>query len=41
MKKNVIVTGAAGFLGSYFCKVLEKNNFNVLGLDNDKKKLKS
>ncbi len=40
MKKNVIVTGAAGFLGSYFCKVLEKNNFNVLGLDNDKKKIK-
>jgi len=41
LKKNIIITGAAGFLGSYFCEFLAKKNYNVIGLDNDQKKVKS
>ena len=33
MKKKIIVTGAAGFIGFHLCKKLIKNNF-VIGLDN-------
>ena len=40
MKKNIIITGAAGFLGSYFCEFLAKKNYNVIGLDNNQKKVK-
>ncbi len=32
--KNVIVTGAAGFIGSYLCEALIKRNYKVLGIDN-------
>jgi len=39
LKKNIIITGAAGFLGSYFCEFLAKKNYNVIGLDNNKKKV--
>ena len=39
--KNVcLVTGGAGFLGSQFCKFFQKKNYQVLCIDNDKKKLK-
>ena len=32
--KNILVTGCAGFIGSYLCKkILEDNNCNVIGLD--------
>jgi nucleoside-diphosphate-sugar epimerase len=30
MKKNVIVTGATGFIGKALCKQLEKQNYNVI-----------
>lgn len=33
--KNILVTGCAGFIGSYLCKrLLEDNNYNIIGLDN-------
>ena len=41
MKKNILVTGAAGFLGSYFCELLSKNDYNIIGLDKNKKTVKS
>ena len=31
---KIIVTGAAGFIGSNLCKYLLKMNFNVIGIDN-------
>jgi UDP-glucose 4-epimerase len=32
--KNVLVTGAAGFMGSHLCERLVKSNFKVYGIDN-------
>jgi len=32
--KNVIVTGAAGFIGSFLVEELIRKNYNVLGIDN-------
>ena len=32
--KNVLVTGAAGFIGFHLCQRLLKNGFNVVGIDN-------
>jgi nucleoside-diphosphate-sugar epimerase len=32
--KTVIVTGAAGFLGSHLCEYYLNQNYNVIGLDN-------
>ena len=34
IKKKILVTGCAGFIGSHVCEYLLKNNFYVLGLDN-------
>ncbi|MFZ5982148.1 MAG: SDR family oxidoreductase [Patescibacteria group bacterium] len=34
MSKNVLVTGAAGFIGSNLCEELVKRDWNVIGLDN-------
>ena len=31
--KNVLISGGLGFLGSHFCKILSKNNFNVILID--------
>ena len=31
---KILVTGAAGFIGSYVCQALQKRNIDVLGLDN-------
>ena len=33
-EKIILVTGAAGFIGSQLSKKLIENNFNVLGFDN-------
>ena len=33
-KKKVLITGAAGFLGSHLCDRFIKEGFNVLGMDN-------
>lgn len=32
--KNILITGASGFIGSHFCELLLKNNYNVIGIDN-------
>jgi len=44
MKKNVLITGAAGFLGSHLCDKFIAEGYNVIGMDNfitgDKKNLK-
>ena len=37
VKKNIILTGGAGFIGSHWVKLLTKNNYNVLILDCKKK----
>ena len=35
MKKNILVTGAAGFIGFHFCKkILSVKNCKVFGIDN-------
>ncbi|WP_194851621.1 UDP-glucuronic acid decarboxylase family protein [Nonlabens antarcticus] len=34
MKKRVLITGAAGFLGSHLCDRFIKENFHVIGMDN-------
>ena len=34
MKKNVLITGVAGFIGSNLADMLLKNDFNVIGIDN-------
>ncbi len=34
MKKKVLITGAAGFLGSHLCERFIKDGFNVIGMDN-------
>ena len=32
--KKVIVTGCAGFIGSYLSKALSENSFEIFGIDN-------
>ncbi len=32
--KRVLITGAAGFLGSHLCDFFIKNNYHVIGMDN-------
>ena len=34
MKKIILVTGSAGFIGFHVSKLLLKNNYNVIGVDN-------
>ncbi len=34
MKKNILVTGAAGFIGSFLCEALVACGYNVVGIDN-------
>ena len=34
MTKRVLVTGAAGFLGSHLCEKLRNLNYEVIGIDN-------
>ena len=34
MKKQILVTGGAGFIGFHTCKRLLESNFNVLCIDN-------
>ena len=34
MKKNVLITGAAGFLGSHLCDYFLNKNYKVIGVDN-------
>ena len=34
MKKRVLITGAAGFLGSHLCDKFVKEGYNVIGMDN-------
>ena len=34
MKKNVLVTGAAGFIGSNLCDCFLSKNYKVIGIDN-------
>ena len=36
IKKNIILTGGAGFIGSHFVKLLINKNFNVIIFDNKK-----
>ncbi len=33
-KRNILITGGAGFIGSNLCKILLKNNYNVTVIDN-------
>jgi dTDP-glucose 4,6-dehydratase len=34
MKKTVLITGAAGFIGSHLCDCLLSKNYKVIGIDN-------
>lgn len=34
MSKSILVTGAAGFIGSHLCEALLRLNYKVLGIDN-------
>ena len=34
MNKNILITGAAGFIGMHTAHKLIQNNFNVFGIDN-------
>ena len=34
MKRRILITGAAGFIGFHLCKVLIERNEFVIGLDN-------
>ena len=34
-KKTILITGAAGFIGSNLClKIFEKENIHIIGIDN-------
>ena len=34
MKKEILITGAAGFLGSHLCDFFLNKSFSVTGIDN-------
>ena len=40
MKKALLITGGAGFLGKKYCEYFLKKKINVLCVDNNKKKIK-
>ena len=40
MTKEIIITGAAGFLGSKFSKFFADTDYKVIGIDKNEKKLK-
>ena len=33
MKKNILITGVAGFIGFHLAKSLLKKNFQIIGID--------
>ena len=33
-KKNILITGCAGFIGSHLCDLFLKKEFRVIGIDN-------
>ena len=39
-KKNILITGAQGFIARHLSNILSKKKFNVYGIGNKKKKLK-
>ena len=39
-EKYCLITGAAGFLGIHYCKLLLQNGYNVIGVDINTKPLK-
>jgi UDPglucose 6-dehydrogenase len=39
IKKRVLITGAAGFLGSHLCDRFIKEGFEVVGIDTDQSKV--
>ena len=41
MERVCLITGGAGFLGRRYCEFFSNNNFKVLCVDNNEKKLKS
>ena len=41
MKKVILITGGAGFLGKKYCQFFLKKKFTVLCVDNDIKKIKT
>lgn len=34
MNKNILITGAAGFIGSFLCEELVANGYSIIGIDN-------
>ena len=41
IKKNILIIGSTGFVGSYLCKFLKKKNFNIYQIARSKKKIKN
>ena len=38
-KKSLIITGASGFIGQHLIPIFLKNNYNIIVVGRDKKKL--
>ena len=34
MKESVLITGAAGFIGSHLCQFLIEKGYSIIGVDN-------
>ena len=41
MKKNILITGSSGYLGSYLVNNLIKEGHNIIGIDIKKPKIKN